>query len=138
DSVKLAATLFSPEGKAQGAVLIVPAMGVRQVFYAHFAAWLANQGFHVLTFDFRGIGSSLRGSLADEKADIMTWAKHDAAAALEYLSGVAGALPITWIGHSLGGQIVPFVPNNSRAKKIITVATGNGYWKHNAPQLRRK
>jgi predicted alpha/beta hydrolase len=48
----------------------------------------------------------------------------------------AAGLPITWIGHSLGGQIVPFV--NGQVAKVITVATGSGYWRENAAPLRRK
>ena len=50
----------------------------------------------------------------------------------------AGDLPVTWISHSLGGQIIPFVPNRERADKIVTIATGSGYWKENAPPLRKK
>jgi predicted alpha/beta hydrolase len=43
-----------------------------------------------------------------------------------------------WIGHSLGGQIVPLVPNASKFQKVITVATGSGYWRENVPSLRLK
>jgi predicted alpha/beta hydrolase len=45
--------------------------------------------------------------------------------------------PLYWIGHSLGGQILPFVPNRDRVAKIVTVATGSGYWRENAAPLRR-
>ncbi len=31
-------------------------MGVAQEFYTQFAQWLARQGYHVTTFDYRGIG----------------------------------------------------------------------------------
>ena len=51
---------------------------------------------------------------------------------------MAPGLPITWIGHSLGGQIVPFTPNHGRAARIVTVAAGSGYWKRNSPALRRR
>ena len=34
---------FHPAGEARGVVLIVPAMGVEQRFYAAFAQWLAEQ-----------------------------------------------------------------------------------------------
>ena len=96
------------------------------------------QGFHALTFDYRGIGLSQRRPLAEVDADILTWAQKDVAAAVEVLAERAGGLPMTWIGHSLGGQIVPFVESRVRAAKIVTVATGSGYWRENAPALRRK
>lgn len=43
-------------------VLIVPAMGFEQQSYA-FAQWLAALGHFVVTFDYRGMGHSRRGSL---------------------------------------------------------------------------
>jgi predicted alpha/beta hydrolase len=45
--------------------------------------------------------------------------------------------PLFWLGHSLGGQILPFVPNRESVAKVITVASGSGYWRENSPRLRR-
>jgi predicted alpha/beta hydrolase len=50
----------------------------------------------------------------------------------------APAAPLYWIGHSLGGQILPFVPNLQRLAKALTIACGSGYWLENAPPLRRR
>lgn len=138
DGVPLAARHYAPGGPARGAALIVPAMGVPQSFYAPFARWLAGEGLHALTFDYRGMGASRRGSLRDVHADILTWAERDVSAVLRTLEELAPDLPITWIGHSLGGQIVPFVRGYERAAKIVTIATGSGYWRENAEPLRRK
>jgi predicted alpha/beta hydrolase len=138
DGTPLVARFYSPRGQARGAVLIAAAMGVPQSFYEPFAHWLADEGFHAATFDYRGMGRSRRGSLRDETADILTWARQDTAAVLRELQTRASGLPITWIGHSLGGQIVPFVPERDAVAKIITVATGSGYWRQNAAALRRK
>jgi predicted alpha/beta hydrolase len=139
DHTPLAACFYAPPAaKARGAVLIVPAMGVPQSFYAAFATWLVESGFHVATFDYRGTGKSLRGPLRAVDADIITWAEQDTQAVLSALAVRAPGLPITWIGHSLGGQIVPFVKDRTNVAKVITVATGSGYWKENAAPLRRK
>lgn len=137
DDFSLAASLY-PAADAIGAVLIVPAMGVPQRFYAPLATFLAGRGFTTLTFDFRGIGGSKHGSLAELDTDIIAWAERDTAAALELVAAKAPRLPVTWLGHSLGGQIVPFVPNHAIADKIVTVATGSGYWRENAWATRRK
>lgn len=138
DGFPLSARIFPATEKPIGAVLIVGAMGVSQRFYQPLATWLAEQQFTALTFDYRGIGGSRRGSLAKLDATIVTWAERDVAAALEALRVQEPHAPITWLGHSLGGQIVPFVPNRDRAEKIVTVATGSGYWRENAPPLKRK
>lgn len=138
DHTPIAARFFAPRLPAKGAVFIVPAMGVPQAFYAAFAGWLASRGYHVATFDFRGTGKSRRGPLAAVDADIITWAEQDTSAVLRALIARARGLPVTWIGHSLGGQIVPLVPERTQVAKVITVATGSGYWRENAAPLRRK
>src|SRR2546421_711925 len=47
-------------------------------------------------------------------------------------------LPLTWIGHSLGAQIVPFVPDHRELARVITIAAGSGYWRDNVAALRPK
>lgn len=144
DAERLAARLFRvPEGTmARGAVLICGAMGVPQRFYEPLATWLAARGFVVLTFDYRGMGLSRSGPLRAVRANIETWAEIDTRAALLALAARADGLPISWVGHSLGGQIVPFLPEplrrEHRVEKIVTVATGSGYWRENSPELRRR
>jgi len=141
DGVPLAARYFAPHGspgQARGSALIVPAMGVAQAFYAPFAAWLAELGLHAMTFDYRGTGLSRRGSLRKVDADVVTWARLDATAVLRALEDRAPDLPINWIGHSLGAQIIPFVPDHRTLAKIITIGAGSGYWRDNTPALRRK
>jgi predicted alpha/beta hydrolase len=134
----LAAQFFFPSGpgRNKGAVLIVPAMGVTQEFYAPLATWLAGQGFVAATFDYQGIGRSRTGPLREVRANVLDWATVDCAAMMDALAARAPGLPLSWIGHSLGGQITPFVPNRERLTKIVTVATGTGYWRENALRLR--
>lgn len=120
-----------------GTVLIAPAMGVRQDFYRPFAEWLASQGQAVLSFDYRGMGASRPAKLRDLKVDVLDWAREDAAAALQALRSRYPQLPLTWIGHSLGGQIAALVPGIGDVSQIVTIAAGSGYWRDNAPQLKR-
>jgi predicted alpha/beta hydrolase len=132
----LAARVFAPAGEPRGGVLIVPAMGAAQSYYGPFAAWLAAQGFVTATFDYRGIGGSRRGPLRDVDADIIDWGASDCGAMLDALALWAPGRPLYWIGHSLGGQILPFVPNGQRLTRAVTIATGSGYWRENSPGLR--
>ncbi|BBO20260.1 MAG: alpha/beta fold hydrolase [Burkholderiales bacterium] len=131
------ARFFRPTGAIRGAVLVVPAMGVTQAYYAHFAHWLATQGFLTATFDYRGIGQSRHGSLRKVATDILGWARRDCAAMIDAVSAQAPDRPLYWVGHSLGGQILPFVPNRRRLARVVTVATGSGYWRENTASLRR-
>jgi predicted alpha/beta hydrolase len=138
DGRPLAATFYEPAGQARAAVLMVPAMGVSQRYYAPFAEWLAARGFRVATFDYRGMGASRSGNLRGFRANILDWARLDCAAMVDALSVRSPALPLYWIGHSLGGQILPFVPNRERIAKMVTIGTGSGYWRENASPLRRR
>lgn len=136
DGRSIAASFHLPQGEPRGAVLIVPAMGVTQPYYAPFAAWLAQQGFVAATFDYRGTGLSRPQSLRGFRTDIFEWAGLDCAAMIEAVAARAPGKPVFWIGHSLGGQILPFVPNRARIAKAVTVATGSGYWRENSAGLR--
>lgn len=136
DGVPLAATAFAPADQPRAVVVIAPAMGVVQAFYARFASWLASQGFLALTFDYRGMGRSRRGPLRHEPADLVTWGRLDSSAALSAAVARAGGRPVTWVGHSLGGQLLPWVEGLDRVARVVTVATGGGYWRETTPWLR--
>ena len=129
---------FHPAGEARGVVLIVPAMGVEQRFYAAFAQWLAERGFVTVTFDYVGMGLSRQGPLRDLQVDVIGWGRHDCSAMLDAVTAAAGTLPVFWIGHSLGGQILPFVRGSERIRRAFTIATGSGYWRENTRSLRNR
>jgi len=140
DGVEIDASFFESKTKPRGAVLIAPAMSVAQAYYRPFCEWLASEGYACAVFDYRGTGLSreaaYRRSLRGYNADILDWAGLDCAAMIDALAERAPGVPLTWVGHSLGGQILGFLPNRERIAKAITVATGSGYWLENAPALR--
>lgn len=138
DGYGIAVRFFAPDTEPRGAVIIVPAMGVAQNYYADFAAWLARSGYLVATFDYRGTGLSRPASLRGFHADVLEdWAGKDCSAVLDALQARAPGAQITWLGHSLGGQIIPFVPNLDHVTRCVTIATGSGYWRDNSPSLKR-
>lgn len=138
DGAWVQATFFQSKQEPKAAVLVVPAMGVRQDFYATFAKWLANQGYLVATFDYSGTGLSKRCDLRESHADIFHWAQIDCDAMIGAIQERAKGLPIYWLGHSLGGQILGLLPNWGRIAKAVTIATGSGYWKENTPSIKWK
>ncbi len=138
DGTVIAARLYRPDGAPRGAVLIGGAMGVRQSFYEPFARWLATQGYLTLSFDYRGAGDSLpRGrSLRGFDADLFDWAR-DTDTAIEALAAEAGGVPLYIVGHSLGAQLPGLLAQRDRIAGLLSIAAGSGYWRDNAPQLRR-
>lgn len=134
----LASHWYRPTGEPRGYLLIVPAMGVEQRFYAPFAAWLAERGYLAITFDYLGMGQSRNGSLRGLEVDVLGWARHDCSAMLAAALAESGSKPLYWIGHSLGGQILPFVEGRERIDRVFSIASSSGYWKENSPRLRNK
>ena len=132
DGRELPATWYLPEERPRGAVLIAPAMATPARFYSAFAWWLAAQGFATLTFDYRGTGS--RAAMKAETGDLVRW-YGDAASALEHLVEDAPDVPVTWLGHSLGGQALPFV-RHDLVDRALLVASGSGYWRDSPPAVR--
>lgn len=140
DGAALAARLYPCEGASKGAVLIGGAMGVKQDYYAPFAGWLAAQGFAVMTFDYRGMGDSRppaqATSLRGFDADLFSWAR-DYDSAIDALRERVPGVPLYLIGHSLGAQLPGLLRNRANIAGLLSIAAGSGYWRDNAPQLRR-
>lgn len=136
DGAAIVARTYAPTDRVRAKVLVASAMGVPQGYYGPLARWLAARGFAVTTFDYRGVGESRRGSLRGLDIDIVRWAELDAGAVLAHLLAHADGRPIVWLGHSLGGQVLPFVPGIERVAHVVTVASGSGYWRENSLALR--
>lgn len=120
DGYRIGAATFGSSGKP---VLIMPATGVPQSYYARFAAYLAERGFSVLTFDYRGIGRSKNGDLRKMAARMRDWALLDATAAFQHLSS-----DLLVVGHSFGGQALGLVPQAGRVRSALVVGSQSGYW----------
>jgi predicted alpha/beta hydrolase len=135
-AVPLALRVYEPDGAARASVVIGGAMGVRQSFYEPFALWLAGQGFRVTTFDYRGHGDSLQGPMRAVKADLFDWAR-DYEAVISAAKAALPARPLYLLGHSLGAQLPGLLQKPEQVDGLLSVAAGSGYWRDNAPQLKR-
>lgn len=138
DGYPLSAHRFDPSTQpAKGVILIAPAMAVVQAFYAPFAQFLASQGYRVWTFDYRGTGASLQGSMRGAQASLSDWIHKDYDAILCHANDQDAGLPIFAIGHSFGGQVAPLLPSRERLQGLITIASGSGAMRHNTASTRR-
>lgn len=136
DGTPIAARVYEPEGLLEGSVVIGGAMGVRQDFYASFAEWMAQQGWRVTTFDYRGSGDSAPARLRGYKADLFDWTR-DYEAVIDHAHSAVPGAPLYLLGHSLGAQLPGLLANQDKVSGLLSVAAGSGYWRENAPQLKR-
>jgi predicted alpha/beta hydrolase len=137
DGVELVAHCWEPAGHARAAVILLGALAVPQRYYRHFAAWLAERGYAVLTFDYRGIGASRRPSIHDHADDDLdAWCGPDVDAALDALHALAGDLPRIGVAHSLGGQLPGLNPRMSELDGLYAVGAQLA-WAGNYPAVVR-
>jgi predicted alpha/beta hydrolase len=129
DGYKLAATVFVGPRPPRTAVVISSATAVPRKIYRGFAGYLAGKGFAVLTFDYRGIAGSKPASLKDFPARMRDWAAFDVTAAIDHMRQVWPAIPLTYVGHSFGGQALGLIPNNYTVSRALIIAAQAGYWR---------
>jgi predicted alpha/beta hydrolase len=138
DGYLLGASLFLPRGAKRHAVLINSATAVPRKIYRGFAGYLARRGCAVLTYDYRGTGDSRQKSLVGYnqpkslvgfKASMADWAALDVTAAVAWMRERYKTLPLSYVGHSFGGQALGLLPNNTEVSRALLIAAQAGYWK---------
>lgn len=131
DDYRLGGTVFRPAAEADlgAAVVVASATAVSRHYYGKFAHYLAERGFTVLTFDYRGIGSSAPDDLKGFAAGMQHWGEEDLAGAIDWLRETAQPDHLFMVGHSVGGQIVSLADNNRTLDGLVLVAAQSGYWR---------
>jgi len=104
DGLRLAGTLYQCGDRPSArAVIICGAMGIARHHYDAYAKNLCEQGFTIVTFDYRGIGGSRPASLRRFAASMRTWGEQDIAGVIEWALGQLHADKLMVVGHSAGG-----------------------------------
>ncbi|HEV2861421.1 MAG TPA: alpha/beta fold hydrolase [Pyrinomonadaceae bacterium] len=131
DGFELAASLYEPPDATASAPLVIvnSGTGIKRGYYGSFAAFLAEQGCPVVTYDYRGIGDSGPVKLSGFRAHMREWGEKDLAGVIEWASGRFPGRALAAVGHSAGGQIVGLADNNSKLGALLFVAAQSGYWR---------
>ncbi len=125
DQRLISGTIYKPN-TLKGAVMIAPATGINQKFYTHFASFLKENGFGVITFDNRGIGNSKSKKNSDSDIDLISWGRQDMVAVLKHLKKEFPQTKYHLIGHSAGGQLAGLMPNWEELSSIFNYACSSG------------
>jgi len=117
-NVSLFRRTWHPESPRR-AIVVVHGFGEHSGRYETFAAWFANAGASVFSFDLRGHGRSggPRGHV-ESMADFL----NDLERFLEVVRDETDGLPISLVGHSMGGLIVAAFAVK-RDPRVICIAT---------------
>lgn len=123
-----------PEQERAGAVvLIAGATGVKATYYHRYAAFLAENGFTVITFDYRGIGQSRDSSIKNLRASWYDWGLKDLDAVLGWALRNRTGMELNVVGHSFGGFGVGLASNARWINRLLTVGAQHAYWRDYRP-----
>ena len=127
DGRPLAATVLEPR-RITGAVVIASATGVPRRIYDGVAGCLADAGFAVLTFDYRGIGGSMEGrSVRTEDVRMQDWGRLDLEGALCWMRRAYAGAPLLVLGHSAGGQLIGLAPSSGHLSGAALIGSQLGW-----------
>lgn len=129
DGQAIVATVYAPSAEPERVVIVAAATGVKQAFYEPYARYLAKNKCAVISFDYRGIGRSLKTPLKQVKATIRDWGREDYPAVIDFARAQFPGKKLQIVGHSVGGQLVGMLEHTDRIDAVITVAAQHGYWR---------
>ncbi|WP_288436413.1 alpha/beta hydrolase [uncultured Chryseobacterium sp.] len=127
DHVSLAVHLFKPEKDNGKLLLINSATGVKQQVYFSFASFFAEQGFTVITYDYRGIGLSKPENMRGFKGSMRLWGSKDYKALTQYIQTNFNDYRKYCLGHSVGALILGMNEDSEIFEEFIFVGTQNAF-----------
>jgi predicted alpha/beta hydrolase len=134
DGVQLLGHLWEGvNGAGYGRVIVNPATGVAARYYHRYARFLAERGFFVLTYDYRGIGQSRPEALRGCGFRWRDWGELDFDAAVRFMQGSnyrprSGRAPLIVVGHSIGGFLPGLAEAGKDVDRILTVGAQYAWW----------
>ena len=127
DNYTLSAHLFEPKNSNGKLLLINSATGVKQQIYFSFAQFFSEQGFTVITYDYRGIGLSKPAKMKGFEASMRTWGTKDYKAVTSYIKTNFPDYQKCCLGHSVGALILGMNPDSEMFDEFIFVGTQNAF-----------
>ncbi|MCJ7933041.1 MAG: alpha/beta hydrolase [Chryseobacterium sp.] len=130
DYVSLTAHLFKPE-KSNGKLLLInSATGVKQQVYFSFAQYFSEQGFTVITYDYRGIGLSKPKNMRGFSGSMRLWGSKDYKELTRYIKVKFSGYRKYCLGHSVGALILGMNRDSEIFEELIFVGTQNAFVGH--------
>jgi len=136
DGYGLVASLHEPlsEQSNGNVVVINSATGVKRDFYSRYADYLSENGFTVLTYDYRGVGESRPQRLRGMRAQMREWGEKDIVSIIAWLRNRFPHAKLFAVGHSVGGQVFGLAHNNREVAGLLLVASQSGdLWLFDSP-----
>jgi len=99
----------------------------KKEFYMSFLNYLAEHGYLVCLWDYRGSGESAPANLRQCRYTFLEYGTHDIPAIKDFLDQRFPDLPKLLVGHSAGGQQIGFADNMQDVIGMVGFAISSGY-----------
>jgi predicted alpha/beta hydrolase len=136
DGYPLRGTYWPGPETPVAALLINAATGVAARYYSRFGDAMAERGFRVLAYDYRGIGESRPAQLRGFRATKLDWGALDCEGALRLLHMRADGLPLYAACHSIGGFALGLAESATQVERALFVGCQYAYWRDYARHVR--
>ncbi len=130
DGFELSGHLFEPENPNGKIVVVNSATGVKQQIYFAFSEYLAQFGYTVITYDYRGIGKSKPEKLKGFQASMRVWGTQDFKAVTDYIQYHFPHYKKYAVGHSVGALILGMNKDSQKFEKFIFLGTQKAFVGH--------
>lgn len=114
--------------KPKAAVLLNPGTATKTSFYIPFAQFLAEQGYSVMLWNYRGFCESRTQSIKHSDIQFSDIGIKDIPAAISKAKEVFIDLPLYCVGHSAGGQQIGLAENCNELQGMVGLAVSTGYY----------
>ncbi len=127
DQASLAVHLFQSEKNNGKLLLINSATGVKQQVYFSFAQYFSEQGFTVITYDYRGIGLSKPENMKGFHGSMRIWGSKDYKTLTTYIKNKFPKHRKFCLGHSVGALILGMNEDSEMFEEFVFVGTQNAF-----------
>lgn len=130
DGYPLGVTLF-PALRPRKLLIIGPALAVPKAFYYPFARYLASRDITAICFDYRGCGDSV-ATKDPFHVELKEWGQKDIETVIRFAMSLRDSnqrIPLHFLGHSIGGQLVGLAPSSIYLSKLLLVGASAPHWR---------
>ena len=127
DQFPLKITLFEPQVSNQKVLLLNAATGVKQTVYYSFAKFFQENGFTVITYDYRGIADSRPENLKNFEASMRIWGTVDFKTVTDFIVEKFPNYSRFCQEHTVGALIIGMKEDSKNFEKFIFVGNQDAY-----------
>ena len=121
DGKKLTLTVYKPDKENKTVLVIGPSALCTQEQYRDLAVYLADLHYTVISFDYRGTGSSAARNIRGDKAQLHQWARLDLDAVLLFAKNAHPEKELIFLAHGISGELTGLAAASQYITRLVLI-----------------